>query len=59
MMQTGREAGMVQLNDSLAKLVEAKIVAPREAYLKAVDKDELLNRLRSLGVDPAVDEKAA
>jgi twitching motility protein PilT len=51
LMQVGRKAGMVQLNDSLAKLVDAKIVEPREAYLKAVDKDDLLNRLRSLGVD--------
>ena len=52
LMQTGRKLGMVQLNDSLARLVEAKIVEPREAYLKAVDKDDLLNRLRSLGLDP-------
>jgi twitching motility protein PilT len=51
LMQVGRKAGMVQLNDSLAKLVEAKVVEPREAYLKAVDKDDLANRLRSLGVD--------
>ncbi len=59
LMQTGRKLGMVQLNDSLAKLVEAKIVEPREAYLKAVDKDDLLNRLRGLGVDFDANEKAA
>jgi twitching motility protein PilT len=59
LMQTGRKAGMVQLNDSLAKLVEAKIVGPREAYLKAVDKDDLMNRLRALGVEMSTEEKAA
>jgi twitching motility protein PilT len=52
-MQTNRKAGMMLLNDSLARLVETKIVEPREAYLKAVDKDDLLNRLRALGVDPS------
>ncbi len=59
LMQIGRKLGMMQLNDSLAKLVEAKIVEPREAYLKAVDKDDLLNRLRGLGVDFDANEKAA
>ncbi len=60
LMQTGRKAGMVQLNDSLAKLVESKTVEPREAYLKAVDKNDLLNRLRSLGFDPlGVSQEAA
>jgi hypothetical protein len=44
---------MMLLNDSLARLVEGKVVEPRKAYLRAVDKDDLLNRLRSLGVDPA------
>jgi twitching motility protein PilT len=53
LMQIGRKAGMQLLNDSLAKLVEGKIVEPREAYLKAVDKDDLLNRFRALGLDPA------
>ncbi len=53
LLQTGRKAGMMLLNDSLARLVEGKVVEPREAYLRAVDKDDLLNRLRSLGVDPA------
>jgi twitching motility protein PilT len=50
-MQTGRKMGMMLLNDSLAKLVENRIVDPREAYLKAIDKDDLLNRLRALGID--------
>jgi len=39
--------------------VEAKIVEPREAYLKAGDKDDLLNRLRALGLEAPAEERAA
>jgi twitching motility protein PilT len=38
MMQVGRAAGMVALNDALMDLVTKKVVEPEEAYLKAVDK---------------------
>ena len=48
-MQTGKARGNVMLNEALMKLVEDGFVAPREAYLKAVDKDDLLNRLRRRG----------
>jgi twitching motility protein PilT len=47
MMQVGKASGMVTLNDSLLDLVTRKLVEPREAYLKAVDKagfDALLKR---------------
>ncbi|MFN8061195.1 MAG: type IV pilus twitching motility protein PilT [Vicinamibacterales bacterium] len=37
-MQVGRAAGMVTLNDSLMELVKTQKVAPDEAYTKAVDK---------------------
>lgn len=37
-MQTGKTHGMVMLNDALFDLVQKKIVEPRDAYLKAVDK---------------------
>jgi len=37
-MQTGKQHGMVMLNDSLFDLVQKKVVEPRDAYLKAVDK---------------------
>ena len=37
-MQVGKAQGMVTLNDSLMKLVTKKLVAPEEAYAKAVDK---------------------
>ena len=59
-IQTGSKYGMVLLNDALMKLVLAKKVDPREAYLKSVDKDDLANRLRanSINVDVKVDPAA-
>lgn len=46
-MQTGKLHGMVMLNDALFNLVQKKLVAPRDAYIKAVDKpgfESLLKR---------------
>jgi twitching motility protein PilT len=37
-MQVGKAVGMVSLNDALMELVTKKLVAPDEAYSKAVDK---------------------
>jgi twitching motility protein PilT len=37
-MQTGKNHGMVMLNDSLFDLVQKGTVEPRDAYIKAVDK---------------------
>ncbi|MBK9172821.1 MAG: type IV pilus twitching motility protein PilT [Chloracidobacterium sp.] len=37
-MQTGKNHGMVMLNDALFDLVQKKMVEPRDAYIKAVDK---------------------
>ncbi len=37
-MQTGKQHGMVILNDALFALVQKNLVEPRNAYLKAVDK---------------------
>jgi Tfp pilus assembly pilus retraction ATPase PilT len=37
-MQGGRAVGMQLMDDALAALVEARRVAPREAYLKAANK---------------------
>jgi twitching motility protein PilT len=55
MMQTGRAAGMVTLNDSLMELVKAKLVDPREAWAKAVSKAEFKGLLERAGIalDPA------
>ena len=38
MMQVGKAVGMVMLNDALFDLVQKRLVAPEEAYSKAVDK---------------------
>ncbi len=37
-MQTNRKGGMVTLNDALIELVDARLVDPKEAYMKAVEK---------------------
>ena len=37
-MQTGKQHGMVMLNDALFEHVKSGLVAPRDAYIKAVDK---------------------
>jgi twitching motility protein PilT len=37
-MQTGKNHGMVMLNDALFELVKKGLVEPRDAYIKAVDK---------------------
>ena len=46
MMQVGRAQGMVALNDALMDLVNKKLVAPDEAYAKAVDKAALETLLK-------------
>ncbi|HEX5043415.1 MAG TPA: type IV pilus twitching motility protein PilT [Candidatus Polarisedimenticolaceae bacterium] len=50
-MQTGRRHGMVLLNDSLLDLVKRRVVSPEEAYLKAIDKLNLLAAMRTAGFD--------
>jgi twitching motility protein PilT len=42
LMQTQRNIGMRTLNDSLFELVKNKLVEPKEAYVKAVDKTALV-----------------
>jgi twitching motility protein PilT len=46
-MQTGKQHGMVMLNDALFELVQKGLVEPKDAYIKAVDKggfEMILNR---------------
>ncbi len=50
-MQTGRGMGMVTLNDALIKLVNDKLVEPKEAYLKAIEKQSFIELLRKNGHD--------
>ena len=50
-MQVGKSKGMVLLNESLADLVADGIVAPAQAYLKSVDKEDLLSRYRKRDIE--------
>lgn len=50
-MQTSRRLGMITLNDALLELVEKGLVAPQEAYLRAVDKGTLASTLKARGFD--------
>jgi len=49
-MQTSKAHGMVTMNDSLFSLVQRKLVDPKEAWMKAVDKNGLLSMLKNAGV---------
>ncbi len=49
-MQTGGKLGMRLLNDSLMELVSKGVVDPTEAYIKAIDKEELLMKYQGGGV---------
>jgi twitching motility protein PilT len=46
-MQTNRKAGMVTLNDALLELVDARLVEPKEAYMKAVEKTGFVAALKA------------
>jgi twitching motility protein PilT len=37
-MQVNRKGGMITLNDALLELVDSRLVEPKEAYMKAVEK---------------------
>ena len=51
MMQVGRAAGMVALNDALMDLVTKKLVEPEEAYAKSVDKAAFEGLLKRANLD--------
>src|SRR4051812_12173436 len=46
-LQTNRKTGMVTLNDALIELVDAKLVEPQEAYMKAVEKMGFASALKA------------
>lgn len=50
MMQVGKAIGMVSLNEALLELVTKKLVAPDEAYAKAVDKPAFEATLKRVGL---------
>jgi twitching motility protein PilT len=52
-MQTSKKQGMVMLNESLSELVRRKVIEPREAYMKAVDKAGITAMLGAMGYEPS------
>ncbi len=46
-MQTGKRHGMITMNDALLKLVKDGVVEPKEAYMKALDKHNLLSTYKT------------
>jgi len=50
-MQTSKRLGMITMNDTLLDLVEKKLVEPKEAYMKSVDKGSFVNSLKAKGFD--------
>ncbi len=49
-MQTSKNVGMTTMNESLFTLVQKRLVEPRQAYLKAVDKAGFSTLLRGAGL---------
>jgi twitching motility protein PilT len=49
-MQTAKGQGMTLLNEALFKYVVDKVVAPEEAYIKAIDKQGFVTMLKSKGI---------
>ena len=50
-IQTSRKLGMITLNDALIDLVDEKLVDPKEAYMKSVEKMGFLQMLKQRSVD--------
>ena len=55
LMQTGAKLGMMCLNDSLLRLVLDGVVEPVEALSKAVDRDDLMGKLKVAGAGGAAE----
>lgn len=50
-IQTQRKLGMVTMNDSLLDLVSNDIIYPEEAYIKAIDKISIIEKMKVNGAD--------
>jgi twitching motility protein PilT len=50
-MQTSKGQGMITMNDSLMSLVQQKKVEPKQAYIKAVDKNGLASMMKNAGIN--------
>ena len=46
-MQTNKKSGMITMNDALLDLVNQKVVAPQEAYMKSIDKTSFVTSLKA------------
>lgn len=55
-MQTSRKLGMVTLNDALLELVDKNQIEVREAYLRATDKNAIVQGLLARGHDASFAE---
>src|SRR5262245_10296193 len=53
MMQTNKKVGMVTMNDALLDVVNQKLVEPRDAWMKSVDKAGFEAMLKAKGHDLA------
>ncbi|MEE8367816.1 MAG: type IV pilus twitching motility protein PilT [Thermoanaerobaculia bacterium] len=49
-MQTGKQQGMIMMNDALMELVSKKLVTPEEAYSKAVNQERLLKKFETADI---------
>jgi twitching motility protein PilT len=50
-MQTGKKYGMCLMNEGFTDLVKKKLVDPKEAYAKAMDKAGLINMFKKNAID--------
>jgi twitching motility protein PilT len=48
-IQTGKRLGMQLLNEDLVRLARERVIDANEAYLKAIDKTDMANKLRTAG----------
>lgn len=58
-LDSGRQVGMVPLNDALAAFVRSGATDVREAYRGAIDRDGLVGVLRRAGIDTSFIERRA
>jgi twitching motility protein PilT len=56
MMQTSKRLGMQTMNDTLMDLVEKKLVEPKEAWMKSVDKSAFIAGLKAKGHDTSFND---
>lgn len=49
-LQTGKSFGMQTFSDELAKLVQKGDITSRDAYIKAINKDEILAKFKMLNI---------